>query len=412
MRLPVELFKRYPVAAVLLGMGSIVLLVVVFNGADWTWLLATTLLMAGAVNVVYRQMQQIRADQLQRQQDLSSVSQDFMQLLEDLATLVEDQSAEVTSSLAQIREVVIDATGNLGNSFRDLDQKSQSQGAIVHALVSSEQEEQDGGVIATDHFNMQQFVNETNQLLQQFIELMINTSTNSMNMVHAIDDISHQMDEAFNLLKDVSGIANQTNLLALNAAIEAARAGEAGRGFAVVADEVRSLSQHSNRFSDQIGSVVQKAKTDISEAKQVISSMASKDMNDTIAAKTRVEEMLGRVGEYNSNMDEELNRLSMLTREISNSVGVAVRSLQFEDVVTQVVAYSDGHASRLSDLVHRLNTTLSELSTGEQAGDNIEIHSVIGQFQREIAVLKEEWRSPLNKAVSQTSMDQGEIEMF
>jgi methyl-accepting chemotaxis protein len=334
-----------------------------------------------------------------------------MNLLDELSTLVEHQSSEVKESLAQIRQVVTDATGNLGNSFRDLDQKSQHQGAIVKALVSAELNEDSAGT-SNEHFNMQQFVNETNVLLQQFIELMVNTSTSSMKMVHAIDDISDQMDEAFNLLKDVSGIANQTNLLALNAAIEAARAGEAGRGFAVVADEVRKLSQHSNRFSDQIGGVVQKAKADISEAKDVISSMASKDMNDTIAAKTRVEDMLRMMEEYNLNIDNQLSCLSSVSDEISMAVGLAVRSLQFEDVVTQVVSYSDGHAGRLSDLVHRLNMKIAELHTAQEGADDVRIHAMIGHFQQEISTLKNEWASPLNKAVSQTSMDQGEIEMF
>ena len=339
------------------------------------------------------------------------VRRDFMQLLDELSMLVESQSSEVTESLTQIRQVVTDATAKLGNSFRELDEKSQYQGGIVQALVSNAEADSDAER-ANDHFNMQQFVKETNVLLQQFIELLVNTSTNSMKMVDAIDDISQQMDEAFNLLKDVSGIANQTNLLALNAAIEAARAGEAGRGFAVVADEVRNLSQHSNRFSEQIGSVVQKAKADISEAKEVISSMASKDLNDTISAKTRVEDMLKMMEQYNVNVDQELNRLSTVTGEISAAVGLAVRSLQFEDVVTQVVTYSDGHAARLIDLVHRLNLKIAELRSAPGSADDDQLHAMIGHFQREIMALKQEWQSPLNKAVNQTSMEQGEIEMF
>ena len=340
----------------------------------------------------------------------SEVSDEFMALLTELSALVEQQSAEVTQSLAQIRDVVVDATGNLGSSFRELNDKSQHQGAIVHSLMrdddSASAEAEDGTL------NMQVFVNETNELLQQFVTLLVNTSTNSMKMVHSIDDISKQMDDAFALLKDVSGIANQTNLLALNAAIEAARAGEAGRGFAVVADEVRKLSQHSNGVSEKIGHVVQQTKKDISEAREVISMMASRDMNATIAAKTRVEDMLSSVETYNQNMDQELGQLSSLTDEIAHSVGVVVRSLQFEDVVTQVVTYSDDHLQRLHGLVHRLNDNLAGLRRDGGDGDRPRVHDLIRQFQQEIAGLQTEWGDPVNKAVAQSSMDQGDIELF
>jgi len=403
------LFK--PVISVLLALGVVLSLLQLVDAFSWMSLVTLAVLLSVALLLVLEYQASGADGAEQAGQEPADVSGDFMNLLDELSTLVEHQSTEVKESLAQIRQVVTDATGNLGNSFHDLDLKSQHQGAIVKALVSAELNEDAAGT-SHEHFNMQQFVNETNVLLQQFIELMVNTSTSSMKMVHAIDDISDQMDEAFNLLKDVSGIANQTNLLALNAAIEAARAGEAGRGFAVVADEVRKLSHHSNRFSDQIGGVVQKAKADISEAKGVISSMASKDMNDTIAAKKRVEDMLRMMEEYNLNIDNQLSSLSSVSEEISMAVGVAVRSLQFEDVVTQVVSYSDGHAGRLSDLVHRLNMKIAELHNTREAADDIRIHAMIGHFQQEISTLKDEWASPLNKAVSQTSMDQGEIEMF
>jgi len=228
-----------------------------------------------------------------------------------------------------------------------------------------------------------------------------------MKMVHAIDDISSQMDVAFELLKDVSSIANQTNLLALNAAIEAARAGEAGRGFAVVADEVRKLSQHSNRFSDEIKMVVGKAQADISAAKTVVSDMASKDMTDTISAKTRVDEMLQSVEVYNKSIDQEITKISSVSDQISESVAVAVRSLQFEDVVTQVIAYSTEYANRLDILVLRLGQKLSELPSDETA-----LHDLLEQLQSEVNQLTVEWENPLNKAVSQVSMESGDIEMF
>ncbi len=339
-----------------------------------------------------------------QEDDLAESSGELNRLFRSFIELVSEQTSEISQSLSQINNVVVDATANLGVSFNDLSTKSRQQGDLVHALVHADDSSQHE---ARSDFNISVFIKETNELLQQFIDLLLSTSENSMKMVHAIDDISRQMDKAFALLQDVSSIANQTNLLALNAAIEAARAGEAGRGFAVVADEVRKLSQYSNRFSDEIRRVVEKAQNDIGLAKQVVSSMASRDMTATIGAKNRVDDMLISVQTYNQRIDREIVKISTLSDEISSTVGLAVRSLQFEDVVTQVVSYSSEHARRLEELLTGLSSHLAELPEDETAQ-----HDLVGRLKQQVEHLRDEWKSPLNKAVNQVSMEQGEIEMF
>lgn len=66
--------------------------------------------------------------------------------------------------------------------------------------------------------------------------------------------------------------------------------------------------------------------------------------------------MLTAVKAYNQRIDDDLAKISTTGDEVSAAVGVAIRSLQFEDVVTQVVGYSDSHVMRLNDLVHRLHS--------------------------------------------------------
>ena len=322
----------------------------------------------------------------------------------ELSQLVEKQSLEVTSSLDQISTVVTDATGKLSTSFNTLNEKSGQQAELVHALVSEGDE-------ADENFHMRTFINETDHLLKNFVALLLSTSETSMKMVHTIDDIGKQMDEAFKLLDDVAGIADQTNLLALNAAIEAARAGEAGRGFAVVADEVRKLSQNSNRFSDEIRTVVKVAKEEIASAKELVKTMASRDMNETMASKSRVDEMLSGITRYEEQVTADLTRMTEINNEITQAVHLAVRSLQFEDVVTQVVGYSREHTSRLHELSERIESRKINIDNA-MASDRIDVKEVVHSFMLELESVKEMWQQDVNKAVSQSSMDQGDIELF
>lgn len=403
--MPYYLTKRFLLQHRLLAISVVIVIVLLtyrliidFSLIDSVLLLAFIGILLG-LNIEEKKLEDIQASD----QSHGEVINELFALMGDLNVLVEEQSVEIKESLEQINTVVLDATGKLGNSFNDLNQFSQHQGALVLGMVEPD-ENQEG-------FNMRSFVDETNHLLQHFIQMLLSTSQNSMKMVHTIDDIAKEMDRAFTLLEDVSKIADQTNLLALNAAIEAARAGEAGRGFAVVADEVRNLSKNSNDFSEKIRAVIVKSKKDITSAKDLVTAMASRDMTDTISSKDKVDSMLEDIGRYDDHVAEELGKISSVTDDINNSVGLAIRSLQFEDVVSQVVNYSEKHATRLQDLVHSLNTQINLLQDNSESSDK-DMLQVLNNFKSSIQDLKNEWSTPINKAVGQSSMDEGEIELF
>jgi methyl-accepting chemotaxis protein len=202
-------------------------------------------------------------------------------------------------------------------------------------------------------------------------------------------------------------IADKTNLLALNAAIEAARAGEAGRGFAVVADEVRSLAMHSRDFNEQIWRQVETTKSTIADARQIIFDMAGKDMNVYLTAKLRVERMLDDMAKLDEQMENNVAKVSEINREVVDSVGVAVRSLQFEDILRQLMGYTEGNLRDTAQVLAQLDR-LASTRLGAPDEFQADLRATRAAMAEQITTLS----TTRHKAVGQSHMGEGEIELF
>ncbi len=324
-------------------------------------------------------------------------------IFNNIAVIAGKELGNASNETSRVRNLIEQAIGELGESFVDLQRLSSQQNDMVDEIIEhSAQADSENN----DSINVRQFASEVSELMEHFIGIMISVSTQSVATVHHIDDMVEHMDGIFNLLEDVKSIAEQTNLLALNAAIEAARAGDAGRGFAVVADEVRSLSVRSTAFNEQIREQVNNSKEVISRVRETVSLMASRDMNETITAKERVNNLLGNITSMNEFLSSKVSDVSSVVEQINQAVSKAVRCLQFEDISRQTLDAADNHVRHFISLAEQLEQAL------DSGDSDVNIQSTLHQIQEVLYHLSEQWEKEGGKAVLQKSMDVGEVEMF
>ncbi len=326
------------------------------------------------------------------------------QYITNLESCMEQEITSFQQELSQLKTVIADAVVTMTESFNNLHGLTSGQSSLVQALMGSLDDSSEN----TESLNFGKFADETDSVLKFFIDHILQISKQSIEMVNVISDVGGHMSEIETLLSDVQGIADQTNLLALNAAIEAARAGEAGRGFAVVADEVRSLSKNSDKFSEEIRGVVNASKKNISQAQAMIEQMASKDMNVAITSKSNINNMMEEIAGMNKVIAANVADVSALTGEIEISVGNAVRGLQFEDMSRQLVEYLAFKTQNFQAMSDEIRIGLGVFKNSDKSAWEKELKEGVSRLTE----MKQQWNVKEKKAVSQTSMDEGEIELF
>jgi methyl-accepting chemotaxis protein len=186
---------------------------------------------------------------------------------------------------------------------------------------------------------MAEFAENTSQTLNRFVNTTVTMSAASMGLVAKVTSIANDMPRVMKALKDIDQIAAQTNLLALNAAIEAARAGEAGRGFAVVADEVRALSNRSAGFSLEIQSQLSTINEGILSLTNEVAAVASQDMTYVLEAKRDVEEAIVELVDKTKKDQHIASDLNGSSANLLVALTSAMSSLQFQDATSQSIRY-------------------------------------------------------------------------
>jgi len=201
------------------------------------------------------------------------------------------------------------------------------------------------------------------RVVDETIAVMNSIAERVRSSAKAVESLGSRSDQIGEIIGTIEDIADQTNLLALNAAIEAARAGEQGRGFAVVADEVRALAERTTRATREIGGMIKAIQQDTKGAVLAMEEgvrEVSKGSEKAVDSGRALEKILQQINDVNSQIHQvatAAEEQTATTSEISNNM------LQITEVVAKTskgAHESAAAADRLSSLAADLKRIVSQ----------------------------------------------------
>lgn len=254
--------------------------------------------------------------QLENRDELGELTTEFNNMTDRIAELVRSVTRTTSEVDQQATRVKDTASANSEAVARQMEESGQINEAMaqmveaVHEVTESAHRVSDSaGTAESDTEKGREVVADTVATINQL-------ATEIAGAVEVINRVSADSNNISQVLVEIKAIAEQTNLLALNAAIEAARAGEQGRGFAVVADEVRSLSQRTHKSTEEIEEMISRLQNGVKDAVSAMTN--SHEVTETTVRKSsEVTEALDRIARGISTIVDMSHQIAQAAEEQS-----------------------------------------------------------------------------------------------
>ncbi|OUR76734.1 hypothetical protein A9Q83_13270 [Alphaproteobacteria bacterium 46_93_T64] len=237
----------------------------------------------------------------------------------------------IINEIELVSELVETNVSDISHKFQELAKHSQNQSDQVSTLADAAQNVMYQG----KSMDLSQIMNTIDGHLSTMIDKIVESSKHGVEVVYALDDVTKDVVKVENLIGEIEAINKQTNMLALNARIEAARAGTAGDGFAVVAHEVQELAKTINELAwtmrEEVTSVVNGVRLGNTKIKEV----ANVDLTDNILVKDTIRELMDCILNQNDIYSDALRSSKETSQDITKDIYSVITRLQFQDRAKQ-----------------------------------------------------------------------------
>ena len=350
-----------------------------------------------------------RRNQQEQLKRINDSVHEYDDLCDRIAHDSETQYQRLRDSLGQMQDVIASAASKLGGSLTGLQNNSNDQREMLRHLVDellalATNEDQ-----VLQSTGLQRFAEETREAIHEFVGTVERLKTSGADIAERFSAMRGKVDAVTRLMTEVNQINSQTELLALNAAIEAARAGEAGRGFAVVADEVRKLAQRTEKFSDQIDALLREIHASITDVGAAVDVSANTDISKAQASEANVGVMWAEMSELNNRATAQSRRINEVSESIHHLVMQGILSMQFEDIVSQVLGKLRQHTDFMSRYAHGFFDAHRDVEERDGVSRiqrrNRTLHQLLEQSEASDKTIRFE-------SVQQTGVNAGDVDLF
>lgn len=288
--------------------------------------------------------------------DLSRGFNEFIQqirdLIKQLMTAIEQlshTSNELTNQASHTQNQMLEQQNASDSVINSMDDMSSQVNSVFSAAQDADKSMSNIDSILE---NSQSVISKTLESIDGFANDIASATT-------VVENLNQDSQQIGSVVDVIQGIAEQTNLLALNAAIEAARAGDQGRGFSVVADEVRTLASQTQKSTTEIQAIIQRLQQGSSNAASVM--IVSREQAQNTQQKTA--EASQSLASITSNVSMMGNIISRITQAASSQNEQAARMNQNLSNITKITTETSHSSQQMSEVTQKLHKLSDQLQS-------------------------------------------------